>query len=444
MPGIDQSKILNAFCGHIVSPSGKDSIKDLKDGVLVVDDSDGTIVFVGTRSEFEQRKLKISKTVEVGDKLIMPGMIDTHIHLPQVVVTGKSGEHLLKWLERFVFPSEIKCADRGYAHKIASWFFDEMLRNGTTCGVVFTTIHKQCTDIAFEVASERGLRAIMGKVMMNANAPAALTEDLKDSLKASAELCEKWHGHDRGRLLYAFTPRFAVTSTSALLTECGKLWRDMEGTYIHTHLAESLDEMEFVKTLYPSARSYVDVYLQHCLLGRNSIMAHSIHLDDQDLQVLKDTDTSLSHCPSSNFFLKSGVFGFKRVESHGVRFGLGSDVAAGPQFSMFCVMKDANYMQMHDWLKPIELFYRATLGGAEALGLEATIGSLDEGKEADFIIVDPRHRSGIIDDILQHETDEILSALVFLGDDRVIDATYVRGKKLFSREGLKELRHAIS
>lgn len=435
---LNDSRELTAYRGHIISPVHEHELKDIRDGVLIVDDR-GIIVFCGEWSEFEKKKSSLKQVHNYGDKVILPGLIDMHLHLPQVTVTGKSGEHLMKWLERFVFPSEARCADPQYALRIANWFFDEMVRNGTTLGVVFSTIHKEATEVAFEVASQRGCRAIMGKVMMNANAPDFLTEDLKSSLNGSEELCEKWHGHDNGRLLYAFTPRFAVTSTSELLTESGKMWRSKPGTYLHTHLAESLEEVEFVKELFPKSKSYVDVYHDHGLLAHNNIMAHAIHLSDSDLKILKETDSSLAHCPSSNFFLKSGVFGYRRIEKQGIRFGIGSDVAAGPQMSLFCVMKDANYMQPDQWLFPTELLYRATLGGARALALEEKIGSLDEGKEADFVVVDPTHRTGIIDDILSKPTEEILSALVFLGDDRVVEATFVRGKEIFNYENAKEL-----
>ena len=442
MFGVNESKELTAYRGHIISPKKNGELKDVREGVLIVDDR-GKIVFCGPWAEFDEHQ-SLTAIHNFGDKIILPGLIDTHLHLPQVTVTGKSGEHLMKWLERFVFPSEARCADPDYALRIATWFFDEMVRNGTTLGVVFSTIHKQATDIAFEVANSVGCRAVMGKVMMNTNSPAALTEKLGDSLQGSADLCAKWHGHDDGRLLYAFTPRFAVTSTSELLSECGKLWHSRPGTYMHTHLAESQEEIDFVRELFPKSRTYVDVYHQHGLLGKNNILAHAIHLNDEDLDVLKETDSSLAHCPSSNFFLKSGVFGYRRVEKKGIRFGLGSDVAAGPQMSLFCVMKDANYIQPDEWINPSELLYRATLGGAVALDLDDKVGSLDEGKDADFVVVDPTHRTGIIDDILEQPTDEILSALVFLGDDRVVESTYVRGREIFNSQRAQELSGARS
>ncbi len=439
---IDDTKKLRAYRGHIVSPEKDGELKDFRDGILIVDEN-GVIVFVGEWTEFEKQNKSLKDIQHFGDRLILPGLIDMHLHLPQVAVTGKSGEHLLKWLERFVFPSEARCADPDYALRISNWFFDELARNGTTLGVVFATIHRQATDIAFEVAAQKGARAIIGKVMMNANSPPALTEKLEDSLNGSAELCDKWHGYDDGRLMYAFTPRFAVSSTSELMSKCGELWHSKPGSYLHTHLAESQEEIDFVMERFPKCRSYADVYHQHGLLARNNIMAHSIHLDEDDVKVLKSTDSSLAHCPSSNFFLKSGIFPYRKIESSGIRFGIGSDVAAGPQMSLFCVMKDANYIQPDNWIPPVELLYRATLGGAQALGLDHRIGSLEVGKEADFIIVDPSNRTGIIDDILSQPTEEILSALVFLGDDRVVESTFVRGKEIYSSQKTPQLSHSV-
>jgi guanine deaminase len=364
----------------------------------------------------------------------MPGMIDMHIHLPQVTQIGKSGDTLLSWLEKYIFPAESRFSDLSYAEKIAAWFFDQLACNGTTLAVVFATIHKEATDAAFSIAAAKGMRAIMGKVMMDRNAPAALLEDRKNSISDSENLAAKWHGHDDGRLLYAFTPRFAITATDELLKECGRLWQSNPGTYMHTHLSESIEEVKKVSSLFPDSRSYLDVYDRSGLCGSRSIFAHSIHLDDENLNLLHRKKCALAHCPSSNFFLKSGIFPIERVKAAGVQFGLGSDVAAGPQMSIFGVMKDANFIQPQIWISPRELFYRATRGGAKALQLDDRLGSLEAGKDADFIIVDPTLKNACPRDILEHETDDILSTLVFLGDDRMIDATYIRGRQVFKRE----------
>lgn len=436
-----------AYRGHLISPvdassesfSQTDSFVDQRQGVLLCD-KDGKIVYAGPwaaidapgcQFKFQQFKSQINSLVDFGNRLILPGFIDMHIHLPQVTQTARSGEHLLEWLEKYIFPAEAKFSDLEHAEKIASWFFDELLRNGTTTACVFTTIHKEATDRAFSVALDRGIRVIMGKVMMDENAPAALIEDTNTSLEQSFELYQRWHGRDRDRLLYAYTPRFAVTSSRELLSGVGKLCNESPGSYIHTHLSESKAEIEFVKEQFAEAKGYVDVYDRHGLLGCRSILAHSIHLSDSELSVIKNKDCALAHCPSSNFFLKSGVFPYARVKAEAIKFGLGSDVAAGPQMSMFQVMKDANYIQPLDWLDARELLYRSTLGAARALGLQEQTGSLQIGKDADFIVVDPGLRTGIAADILSQLTDEILSSMVFLGDDRIIVATYLRGKSLY-------------
>lgn len=428
---------LTVYLGHLIDPVDEHSYRDIPAGALVIS-QDGHIAAVGKWSDLSAQYSAAAQIVDCGRKLIMPGMIDMHIHLPQVTQIGKSGDTLLGWLEKYIFPAESRFSDLSHAEKIATWFFDELACNGTTLSVVFSTIHKEATDAAFSIAAEKGMRAIMGKVMMDRNAPASLLEESTKSLRQSEELAAKWHGHDGGRLLYAFTPRFAITASDELLSECGKLWQQNPGTYMHTHLSESQEEVKKVASLFPQSRSYLDVYDRSGLTGSRSVFAHSIHLDEADLQVMHKKKCALAHCPSSNFFLKSGIFPIDRVKAAGVEFGLGSDVAAGPQMSLFGVMKDANFIQPQIWISPTELLYRATKGGAIALKLDDKLGSLEPGKEADFIVVDPTLKNACPMDILEHETDDILSALVFLGDDRIIDATYVRGRQVFKRENRQE------
>jgi guanine deaminase len=234
--------------------------------------------------------------------------------------------------------------------------------------------------------------------------------------------------------LYSFIPRFSITCSPEQLKGISHLWKGNPGTYMHTHLAESLEEVAMVEKLFPGTRSYTDVYGQHGLLGERSIFAHSIHLDSDDLRDLAQTKCAIAHCPSSNFFLKSGRFKYDSVRASGIRFALGSDVAAGPYMSIFQVMRDANYSQPHFWISAEELLYRATLGGAEAASLGHKLGSLTAGKEADFIVVNPTLKSGIAANILSQPTEEILSSLIFMGDDRLIEATFVRGRCIFELE----------
>lgn len=426
-----------AYLGHVVSPRGANTWDDYRHGALVVD-GDGRIVAVGPWSEVRSGLSGKGRVVDFGKRLILPGFIDLHLHLPQISEVGQTGHTLLGWLKTYIFPAEARFRDPATAAGIATWFFSELARNGTTTAVVFPTIHAEATDAAFKVALERGNRVIMGKVMMDANCPEELTETWQDSLRQSGELARRWHGADGGRLLYAFTPRFAVTSSRELLAGAGKLWSEHPGTYVHTHLAENEDEVNFVSRLFPEARSYTDVYDRFGLIGSNSIYAHSIHLDDLDFARIAEAGASIAHCPSSNFFLKSGVFKYAQARQSGVKFALGSDVAAGPEMSMFRVMKDATYMQLHEWLSPYELFYRATLAGARALNLDDRIGSLTPGKEADFVVVDPTRKPSIVRNLLDQPTEEMLSRLVYLGDDRLIYATYVRGRAIWRAEDFPE------
>lgn len=419
-----------AYLGHILSPKTEQRYDEFIDGALIVD-ADGRIIAVGQRSGI-LAQYPTASIVDFGKRLLLPGMIDLHVHLVQFAQTGRAGETLLGWLNKYIFPAELRFSDSVHAGKLSSWFFRELACNGTTLAVVFTSVHAEATDIAFETAEKLGLRVIMGKVMMDANSPEGLTEDTETSLQESAALCSKWHGRDNGRLLYAFTPRFAPTSTTKLLKGTGELWRAHPGSYLQTHLSENADEIEWVKQLFPNSRDYLDVYASNGLVGERSIFAHSIHLTDRELSELAKHDCGLAHCASSNFFLKSGIFPIEQVRQAGIKFGLGSDVAAGPEMCMFRVMKDTAYIQPQIWVSPAQLLFYATLGGAKAIHLEDKVGSLEPGKEADFIVVDPTAKSGVPADILDHPGDEILSSLVYVGDDRMVKATYVRGRNIYS------------
>jgi guanine deaminase len=428
-----ESSKLTAYLGHVVSPISPTTYVDYDQGALLVDE-EGVIAAVGPWAQIKQSEILVERIVDFGKRLILPGFIDLHLHLPQFTQTGKSGQTLLGWLQANIFPAEAAFSDAAYAGRIASWFFDELARNGTTLGVVFPTIHAEATDIAFKTAAARGNRVVMGKVMMDFNAPENLSEDFNVSLQESEQLCKRWHGHDRDRLLYAFTPRFALTSSANLMRGTARLWSRFDGTYLQTHLAENKEEVDVARHQFPGARSYLDIYDGHGLVGKRALFAHSIYLDQRDFDVLSENGAAIAHCPSSNFFLKSGVFPFKRAMESRVRFGLASDIAGGPEMSMFKVMKDATYMQFELFISPRELFYLSTLAGAEALQLEDRIGSLAAGKEADFIVVDPTRKSGVVEHILSQPTDEILSAMIYMGDDRMIVSTYVRGVPIYETD----------
>ncbi|MBX9685940.1 MAG: guanine deaminase [Candidatus Obscuribacterales bacterium] len=426
-----------AYRGHVISPRDFNSYDDFVDGCLLVD-HDGKIVDVGDWTEVLAKHGKAAKVHEYGKRVIMPGFIDLHIHLVQIAQTGRSGDTLLGWLNKYIFPAEVKFARMEHATKLADWFFRELARNGTTLSSVFTSIHKNAADIAFTNAAERGCRVIMGKTLMDRNAPDNLSEDSERSLEESEELCAKWHNYDNGRLLYAFTPRFAPTSTKRQLEGAAELFHKYPGSYMQTHLSENSDEIAWVKELFPGCKNYLDVYASHGLIGKNSLFAHSIHLSDSEIDRLVESGSAAIHCPSSNLFLKSGVFPYLRAKTKGLKIGLGSDVAAGPEMSLFKVMKDAAYVQSELWLAPRELLYLATLSGAKAVNLDDQVGSLEKGKEADFIVVDPTLKSSVPRDILEQDADEILSSMVYVGDDRMVVETYVRGRAIYKAEESNE------
>jgi guanine deaminase len=372
--------------------------------------------------------------VDLGrEALITPGFVDTHLHAPQLEMIGSYGGHLLEWLNRYTFPTEAKFSDTKHAETIARAFFDELLRNGTLSALIFSTIHSAATDIFFAEAERRGFRGIIGKAMMDRNAPAALLEDAKTSYEESRALLLKWH--NRGLLRYAITPRFAPTSTPKLLERAGDLKREFRDAYVHTHISENLSEVEWVHELFPEAE-YADVYDDYGLLDDRTILAHGVHLSEEELDLLSRRGSRISHCPNSNLFLGSGLFRLHHVLEAGVVVGLGTDIGAGTTPSMFTAMADAYKVQQVQSisLSPFELWYLATLGGARALSLEDETGSLEAGKSADFVVLD-LHATPLIS--LRSDRaaniEDLLAGLIFMGDDRVVQSAWIAGREVSQR-----------
>jgi len=367
--------------------------------------------------------------------LLIPGFIDTHIHYPQTEMIAAYGEQLLNWLNTYTFPTEMKFQDEAYGARIANVFLNELLRNGTTTALVFGTVHPQSVDAFFHAAQQRRLRMIAGKVMMDRNAPEALLDTAEQGYRESKALIERWHGVER--LQYAVTPRFAPTSSQAQLSKAGQLLQEHPGVYLHTHLAESVEEVAWVKALFPEHRHYLDVYDQAGLLSRRSVFAHGIHLCDDECQRLAQSGAGIAHCPTSNLFLGSGLFPLNQLQKQGVSIGLGTDVGAGTSFSMLRTLDEAyKIQQLHGTrLDPFQSLYLATLGGARTLDLEDKIGSLQPGYEADFCLLD-LHATPLMEFRMPQcrSLQETLFALNTLGDDRVIARTYALGQCAHQRE----------
>jgi len=400
------------------------------DGFVAVDDN-GRFAAVGDWSDAPREDVEI---INLGNRaLITPGLFDTHLHAPQLEMIGSYGGDLLEWLNRYTFPTERQFEDPQHAARIAKIFFDELLHNGTLCALVFSTIHTEATDIFFAEAERRGFRAIIGKTMMDRNAPDFLLENPRDAYDNSRALLTKWH--NRGLLRYAITPRFAPTSTPELLEAAGQLKREFPDAYVHTHISENMREVTWVHELFPEAE-YADVYDHYGLLDQRSVLAHGVWLTDEELDLLATRGARISHCPNSNLFLGSGLFRLHHVLGSNVVVGLGSDIGAGTTPSIFTAMSDAYKVQQvqNISLSPFELWYLATLGGAKALSLDDETGSLEPGKSADFLVLDLDAKPLLSMRSSRAESfEDLLAALIFVGDDRAVQTAVIAGKEVMAR-----------
>ena len=400
------------------------------DGLLVIEN--GCVIDIGEAQTLLKKQPKDIQVTEYKNKIITSGFIDTHIHYPQTGIIASYGDQLLDWLENYTFPEEMRFNDPNYARSVAKLFFHQLLSNGTTTALVFGTVHKQSVDIFFEEAQKRRLRMIAGKVLMDRNAPEELTDTPESGYHESKQLIEKWH--NKGRLLYAVTPRFAPTSSPEQLQIAGKLLEQYPDVYMHTHLSENLKEIEWVKELFPKRAGYLDVYDHYGLLHKRSVFAHGIHLSDHECQRLAETDSAIAFCPTSNLFLGSGLFKLSKLESYKIKVGMGTDIGAGTSFSILQTMNEAyKVMQLQqEKLHPFKSLYLATLGGARALHLEDKIGNLEVGKEADFVVLDLHATPLLSIRMEQAKTlEEKLFILLTLGDDRTVFETYILGEKAY-------------
>ncbi|WP_415755381.1 guanine deaminase [Pseudomonas leptonychotis] len=408
------------------------SYEYFEDGLLVIEN--GQVAKVGPAADLLPTLNGVEIT-EYRDALITPGFIDTHIHYPQTGMIASYGEQLLDWLNTYTFPTEQQFADKAHAADVAGIFLKELLRNGTTTALVFGSVHKQSVDAFFEAAEALNLRMIAGKVLMDRNAPDYLTDTPESGYADSKELIERWHG--KGRLHYAVTPRFAPTSTPEQLELAGKLFGEYPDLYMHTHLSENRKEIEWVKALFPERTGYLDVYDHFKLIGARSVFAHGVHLCDDECKRLAETGSAVAFCPTSNLFLGSGLFDLNKLEEHGVRVGLGTDVGAGTSFSQLQSLNEAyKVMQLQGKkLDPFKSLYLATLGGANALYLDDKLGNFLPGKDADFVVLDYNATPLISYRMQQAKSlDERLFALTMLGDDRAIKETFAAGESVHRRD----------
>jgi guanine deaminase len=420
--------------GYLLNSPRPGKVTAHKDGAVVWDNS-GVITYAGPWKERPRARMITWK--DVRSRLITPGFVDTHCHLPQYPAVAQGGLELLPWLQRYIFPLEKHFTPKR-AVREASRFFAELKRHGITAAAVYVTACPESTEVCFQAARRSKLRIVMGQMMMDVNsylarASRALTRRV---LEESECLCSRWHGAARGRLRYAFSPRFALTCSSELMRATGQLARDT-GAFIQTHLAENPAELAAVRKSFPEAIDYTHVYEEHGLLGPRTIVGHAIYLSDREYRVLRATGTKVAHCPTANLFLRSGVMDWSRMRSEGVAIGMGSDVGAGPELNPWQVMKGASYSHKlrvaltGTGSEPslADLFRAATVGGAEILWPERKLGQIAPGFEADVTVWDVDRVDAFGDPLTTRADAELmLSKLIFRGALARVVRTYVAGE----------------
>jgi len=389
---------------------------------------DGKVAGTGSLSDM-QMLLPLAQLVDHSDKLIMAGFVDAHVHYPQTAIIASWGKRLIDWLNTYTFPEEMRFGDRAYADEVANRYLDLTAANGTTTVCSFCTIHPESVDAIFSAAQARGQRIVAGKTCMDRNAPDGLRDTAQSAYDDSDALIARWHGVDR--LEYAITPRFSPTSTPEQLDAMGALWAKHPDCLMQTHLSEQVDEIEWVKSLFPQARDYLDTYEEFGLLGARGLYGHAIHLEARERHRLRDFGAALVHCPTSNTFIGSGLFDMNGLMAEGQRIGLATDTGGGSSFSMLRTMAAAYEVgQLRGTpLHAAQLLWLATQGSAAALRLEDKIGNVAAGMEADLVVLDLASTPAIAQRSLD-ATDlwDAVFATIMMGDDRAVAEVWIGGK----------------
>ena len=406
-----------------------------EDGAVVVG-RQGRILWHGAFADLPREHAE-APCERYNREVILPGLIDAHVHFPQHRMLAAPAQDLLEWLERFAFPEEARYADEDHAAAAAERFLDKLVSHGTTSALVFSSVHGQAADCLFRAAQRRGLCLATGATMMDCNAPPTVTQSAETSARESAELIASWHGVER--LRYALTVRFAVTSSEEQLRVAGELLADHPGCLLHTHLSESAAEIDLVQRLFPWSKDYTDVYARFGLVGETSVFAHGIHLSERECQALHDAGSMVVFCPTSNAFLGSGLFDIEHLYAtqRPVRVGVASDIGGGTSYSLLQTLAEAYKISRLKGrsFSAFDGFYLATLGNARGLRLDGEIGTLAAGRWADVVVLDPCATPVLAArQELSESLEDMLFALMMLGDDRAVRAVYVKGEKVAGRD----------
>ena len=417
-----RGRILN-FSAEPQDETDTDAYEYVEDGAIVV--VDGKIQAVGAFGDLDASDAEI---IDHRPNLLMAGFIDTHIHFPQVQVVASWGSQLLDWLNNYTFPEETRFAQDAHAQTMANAFFDVLTAHGTTTAMSFCSVHSGSVEAYFSEASRRGMCMIGGKVMMDRNAPDGLRDTPQSGYDDSKALIERWHG--TGRLHYAITPRFAITSTPHQLEMAGALVSEHPDCFVQTHLSENKDEIAFTKDLYPQARDYLDVYETYGLVGPKTFLGHAIHLEPREIDALAETGAHPVFCPTSNLFLGSGLFDDAGLRGNGIQSAIATDIGAGTSYSMLQTLNEGyKILQLQGQkLHPLRAFHWITRGNAVTLGMEDRIGTLDVGSDADIVVLNSQATPAMALRSARAQTlSEELFILQIMGDDRSVTQTYVGG-----------------
>lgn len=421
---------LKLIKGHILhfpvtTDSPQTDYQAFPEGALVIEK--GKIKALGNAQEIAKLYPEASVT-DYGKKLIVPGLIDTHLHFPQTEMIASFGEQLIDWLNKYTFPTERKFENPEYSQRIAEFFLKQLWMNGTTSAAVYATVHKNSADALFSAAHQNNMQLLTGKVCMDRHCPDYLQDTPTSAQQDSADLIAKWH--NTGRQKYAITPRFAPTSTDKQMTMLGELMGNYSDVYLQTHLNENRNEIAWVKELYPESKHYLDVYDSFGMVTERSIFGHCIHMLDDEWRLMADRGAIVSWCPRSNNFLGSGLYNLDLANDKGIKTTLATDVGGGDSFSMLRTLGEAyKVSQLQNiTLGSLSGLYLMTQGTAEILGLPE-IGNLNTGTYADFVVLDPHFNE--LSALRLADSDDpsdILFALSMLADERTTSATWIAGE----------------
>lgn len=399
----------------------------IEDGAVVL--ADGLIEATCAFNALTDTDLAGARIVDHRPHLILPGFIDAHLHFPQMNAVGSWGAQLIEWLNTYTFPQEARFAEKAHAERMADWFINQLISQGTTTVATYCTVHKVSAEALFAAAGKKNYRLIAGKVLMDRNAPSQVLDTPQAGYDDTKALIAEWHG--KGRIDYAITPRFAITSTPAQMETVATLIAEHPDCYVQTHLDENHYEIELTLGLYPKAKDYLEIYETYGMLGRKSLFGHCIHLNDRERAAMATSGSVAVFCPTSNLFLGSGLFDEALMKSSGIRTAIATDVGGGTSYSMLRTLDEGyKVLQVQNQnLDPLRAFYWVTLGNARALSKQHQIGTLQPGTEADIVVLDSRATSTMA---MRMETAASLREELFVlqtfGDDRSVVETYVSGK----------------